>query len=65
MGKLFGMSNPKVQEAAPAVQSVNTEDVSADTNNSNTKKKKPTGFASTQAGTALTPAGSEQRQTLG
>ena len=59
MGKLFGgMSKPKVQEVAPAVQAVNTEDTSADTENSETKKKKRTGFDSTQADTLL-------RQTLG
>lgn len=65
--KLFGggMSPPKIQEVAPAVQAVNTEDTSADTMNSNTQKKKRAGFASTQAGTALTPSMAENRQTLG
>ena len=63
MGKLFGgVSKPKVQEVAPAVQAVTSGDTEVDTMNSETKKKKRTGFSSTQV---ATPMPSETRDTLG
>ena len=65
--KLFGgSSTPKTVEVAPTVQAVESADTSADTVNSSTQKKKRTGFASTQAATALTSDGtSTNRDTLG
>lgn len=65
--KLFGggSSMPQVQQVAPAVQSVQSVETSADTNNAGKKKNRNSGFASTQAAPVLTNAGEEKKTTLG
>lgn len=56
-----GMSTPKQEEVAPAPQTVTSSDTAVD--NEATKKKKRSGFSSTQG--SMLDSGGEGRTTLG
>lgn len=63
--KVFGgMSTPQQVDVAPAPQAVQSSDTAPDTADA-TKKKKRSGFSSTQSSSMLDSQTTENRQTLG